>query len=298
MAIIVVGVLSIYLINPKEAIGFYRGKIIHFRWLAEIIKNNNDKANVSYEYGVSSILKSGFRKSTVSQLIKHNTFFRGVFLFCSQIFIAMSFIYIGDELSRILLNIYLTGLILFFITLSPRLKIIGVADRYLEFISYFPLLIGVGYIISNYSLIPRCLLILLGISLIIQTLYGFRLFYFGLKKTNVLSDNNISDSLKSIVKNKNIFPISFSEAWKIGYECKCNVLYPPLSSDYTASVAMASNYPFPDTENIRSLCKANSIDFVLINKLEAKSNNIDLNCLIDMLGSLKYDDETYALFSI
>lgn len=290
-----VGHLAVYLLNRSEARRFILGKMTHFKYLKSVFTQSRSLSNLGYELSIISFLKGKISISSIKLLIKRNVFVRGIILFISQPAIILCLKYIGDEFSIILINLYLTGFILFLITLLPQLKVIGVADRYLEFISYFSLIVGLGHVALNIHLLPDWLMLLLTCLLMVQIFHGLRLCTKGLRNKTDGLEYHYPTHLKEILKNTKVFPISFSEAWRISYLFDCQVLYPPLSDDYSTSMLLASNYPLPDFSSVEDFCYQFSIDYILINKEEIIENRIETIDVMATLGQIMHEDPKCVL---
>ena len=299
ISIPVIATFLTILFDKKRVFRFYKYKIGHIKSYYISLRNSHDQATgdfaftITHLYDAINALFTGKLKK-FRKISSCDPFLRGIILFPVQVPVIVGLVYINDPISLILAKWYFAAVVLWFLTLTPILKIFGEADRYLEYIGYFPILVGIGYILSYGGIQLNLIKYFIYITCIIQILYTLRFIlpvFINRRRENRV---NISDKVIDLIKDKNVFPIPFYLAWKTAYIGNCNVLYPPMLTSTTETTFM-SNYPLPNWSNFIEINKKYKIEYILCESSEILNSK---NKLLESISDKIITDKNFTLFKI
>jgi len=232
-----------------------------------------------------------FRYKELKRTLFSDPLLRGILLLIIQIPVAIGLLLVNTEVSHILLYLYLTSVILWLLTLNSVLKIFGEPDRYLEFFGYFPILVGLGYVL-NYCkedviiyLVYFTMFFQIGIAI-------FQIFISIKAKSKVGIDDKLS--LYPYLKDENIFPISMSESRKISYVFDCNTLRASTMLD-PKEFSFITTYPMPNWINLGEVCEKYKIRYLVITN---KYNHLCKFDIIDKYFNRIDADKNYTIYQI
>ncbi|MFC1577147.1 hypothetical protein ACFL42_01305 [Candidatus Omnitrophota bacterium] len=265
-AVPLAGSALIALFDGKGLLRFYRGKINHMISYYRSIRHTHTRVAGGFTFSPRHLTEAGkalfaLRFKAFMKIASQDPLLRGLMLFPIQVPVAISLYLIHDQVSILLLQWYLTAVILWFLTLSKALMIFGEPDRYLEFFGYFPILAGLGYAAAHqgpglFLSIPAAYL-----TCALQALYG--LYGMGVSiKDPKPSIRAPSDRIADMIRGKNVYPVNLSHGRLVAYAVECNVLLPPFCMSPSES-AYISAFPYPNWKNFRDVCSKYDIEYIV-----------------------------------
>jgi hypothetical protein len=298
--ILIVSNIILLIFDTKYYIVYHRSRYKFFKNYYYNIRHSHPGATGNYSFSFLHILDAvknliSFRFKSFKKIAFSDPLLRGLMLFPIQLPVIFGLFQINSNIASLLSNWYFASIILWGLTLNSTLKIFGEPDRYLEYIGYFPILIGLGY----YSSMDTNWFSPMSISIYLVSIVQMSLAILYILKSYKVEKNRkiVNRLIKNnflFLRNQRVFPISMSESRKIAYLFDCTVLRAPTMHNPT-EFKFITNYPWPNWDNFIAVCLKYEIKYIVIANEHFNICNFKI---INNISKFIQKNEHYSVYKI